>query len=199
MVNVNARLPFNLHNKKLSSTIDASSSDSRSASTSTNRPSLNFSPLSPSSHSHEQIQGYVGAPLTPLSHSAISRDSSTGSREPSAHDLETSATRTSILNIRLVKNLPSGTVGVAARRGRARRKGGENNGSVIGIQQESIPADDGLPSPDGTVSGNTLRLENLSLRATENIEPKPTLSVSPASTIEFTLQDTGPLTVSWGD
>jgi len=199
MVNVNTRLPFNLHNKNLSATIGASSSGSRSASSSTNRPSVNFAPLSPPSQSHEQIQGYVGAPLTPASHPAISRDSSMGSREPSAHESETSTTRTPILSLRLVKNLPSGAVSISARRGRARRKGGENNGSAMAIQQGSVPADSGLPASDGTVADRTPRVEDFSVRMAETIEPKPTLSVSPASTVDFILQDTGPLTVSWGD
>jgi hypothetical protein len=197
MVNVNARLPFNLHNKNLSATLD--SSGSRSASSSTNRPSLNFSPLSPPSQSHEQIQGYVGAPLVPASHPAISRDPSMDSREPSAHGSDTSRSRTPILNVWLVKNLPSAPVGIAARRGRARRKGGENNGSGMGIQQEPVPPDSGLPSSDGTVAENTPRAEDFSLGTAETIEPKPTLSVSPASTVNFVLQDTGPLTVCWGD
>ncbi|KAF8814817.1 hypothetical protein BYT27DRAFT_6960675 [Phlegmacium glaucopus] len=196
MVNVNARLPFNLHNKNLSATMGASSSGSRSASgSSTNRPSLNFSPLSPSSQSHEHIQGYVGAPLTPVTHPVISRDSSL-SREPSAHESETS---TPILNLRLVKSLPSASIGIAARRGRARKKYGENNASATVIQQESLPADSGLPASDGTVADHTPRGEDFPLHAAETIEPKPTLSISPASTVDFILQDTGPLTASWGD
>ena len=203
MVNINARLPFNLHNKNLSATIDASSSGSRSGSS--NRPSLNFSPLSPLSRSHEQVQeGYVGAPLENVSHLAISRGSSLvpGSREPSVHGSEVSSTRTPILNVRLVKNLPTGTsVGIAARRGRARRKGGESTsiGSGTGIQEESNPVNIGLPSSDGTVVDNTPRMEDFCLRTAEIIEPKPMVSVSPASTVDFIIQDTGPLTVSWGD
>lgn len=198
MVNVNARLPFNLHNKNLSATVDASSSGSRSDSS--KRPSLNFSPLSPPSQSHEQIQGYVGAPLIPATHPPVSRDSSTvGSREPSAHESEISTTRTSILNVRLVRKLPSGTVGIAARRGRARRKGGESIGSGTGIQEESVPVDSGLPSSDDTVADNTPRTANFPLHTVENIEPKLTLSVSPASAVDFVIQDAGPLTVSWGD
>ena len=198
MVNLNARLPFNLRNKSFSATIDTSPSGSRSASS--HRPSLNFSPLSLPSQSHEQIQGYVGAPLAPVSHSAISRDSSTvGSREPSAHDSEFSTTRTPILNVRLVKKLPSGTVGIAARRGRARRKGGENIGSETGIEEESFPPNSGLPSPDNTVADNTPRAATFSLGTAEIIEAKPTLSISPASTVDFVIQDTGPLTVSWPD
>ena len=223
MVNVNARLPFNLHNKNLSVTIDASSSrGSRSASSSTtNRPSLNFSPLSPSGplQSHEQIQGYVGAPLTPVTQhqhqhhhhhhsSAISRDSSMVSREPSTHESEMSTTRSPpILSVRLVKNLPSGPIAIKPRRGRARRKGGENNnnnGSPMGIHYHnhihpSVPPDGccGLPSSDGTVGDSTAR--DFPLGTAEIVESKPTLSVSPASTVDFILQDTGPLTVSWGD
>ena len=203
MVNINARLPFNLHNKNLSATIDASSSGSRSGSS--NRPSLSFSPLSPTSRSHEQIQGCVGAPpLENVSHLAVSRGSSIpGSREPSVHGSEVSSTRTPILNVRLVKNLPStGTVGIAARRGRARRKGGESTsiGSGTGIQEEeSVPVNTGLPSSDGTVVDNTPRMEDFCLRTAEIIEPKPMVSVSPASTVDFIIQDTGPLTVSWGD
>lgn len=229
MVNVNARLPFNLHNKNLSVTIDASSSrGSRSASSSTtNRPSLNLSPLSPSGplQSHEQIQGYVGAPLTPVTQphqhqhqqqhhhsSAISRDSSMVSREPSTHESEMSTTRSPpILSVRLVKNLPSGPIGIKPRRGRARRKGGENNnnnnnnGSPMGIHYHnhnhpsSVPPDGccGLPASDGTMGDSTAR--DLALGTAEIVESKPTLSVSPASTVDFILQDTGPLTVSWGD
>lgn len=198
MVNVNAHLPFNLHNKHLSATIDASSSGSRSGSS--NRPSLNLSPLSPPSQSHEQIQGYVGAPLAPAGHPTTSRDSSTvGSREPSAHESEISSARTPILNIRLVKKLPSSSVNIAARRGRARRKGGETIASGTGIEEESIPASSGLPSSDSTVADNFPRAAKFSLDTAENIEPKPTLSLSPASTIDFVIQNTGPLTVSWGD
>lgn len=196
MVNLNARLPFNLHNKNLAVTIDASPSDSRSASS--HRPSVNFSPLSPPSQSHEQIQGYVGAPLTPANHPAHSRDSSMGSREPSAPESEASTARTPILNVRLVKKLPSGTVGISARRGRARRKGGESTNSFgLGIQpEESVPVHSGLPSSDTTVADNTPRMQNLTLVTSES---KPTLSVSPASTADFVIHDTGPLIVSWGD
>ena len=197
MVNINARLPFNLHNKNLSVAIDASSSGSRSGSS--NRPS--FSPLSPVSRSREQIQGYVGAPLEHVGHLPLSRDSSTpGSREPSVHE-SVSSTRTPVLNVRLIKNLPASTAGTAARRGRARRKAGESTsiGSGTGIQEESVPPNVGLPSSDGTVADNTPRAEGFCLRTAEIIEPKPTVSVSPASTIDFIIQDTGPLTVTWGD
>ena len=153
MVNVNARLPFNLHNKNLSATIDASSSGSRS--TSSNRPSLNVSPLSP---------------------------------------------RTPILNVRLVKKLPSDAVGIAARRGRARRKGGEDNGPGMGFEKESVPRDSGLASSDDTAADNTPRVEDFSLiRTAETSEVKPTFSVSPASTVDLILEDPGPLTVNWGD
>ena len=195
MVNINARLPFNLHNKNLSATLDASSSGSRSGSS--NRPSLNFSPHSQPSRSHERIQGYVG---TPLEHEAISRDSSTpASREPSVHD-SVSSTRTPILNVRLVKTLPAGTAGVAAaRRGRARRKAGEGTsiGSGTGIREESVPVNIGLPSSDGTVADNTPRAKDFCHGSAETIEPM--VSVSPASTVDFIIQDTGPLTVTWGD
>jgi hypothetical protein len=195
MVNINARLPFNLHNKTLSATIDASSSGSRSGSS--NRPSLNFSPLSPPSRSKE----YVGAPLEHDSHPSLakSRDSSTpGSREPSAHE-SVSSSRTPILNVRLVKNLPAGTVGIAARRGRARRKGGESTsiGSGTRIREESVPVDIGLPSSDGTVADNTPQAKDFYLGSAKTIEPL--VSVSPASTVDFIIQDTGPLTVTWGD
>jgi hypothetical protein len=192
MVNINARLPFNLHNKKLSATIDASSSGSRSRSS--HRPSLNSSPLSPPLRSHEHIQGYVVAPLDHISH----LDSTPGSRENSVHESEVSSTRTPILNVRLVKNLPAG---LAARRGRPRRKGGESTsiGSGSGIQEESVPANIGLPCSDGTVADNTPRAEDFCLRAAETVEPKPMVSVSPASTVDFIIQDTGPLTVTWGD
>jgi len=198
MVNVNARLPFNLHNKNLSATLDASSSGSRSGSRS-NRP---FSPFSPPSQSHEQIQGYVGAPLAHVSHPPVSRDSSTvGSREHSAHGSEISTSRTSTLHVRLVKNLPSSSVGMAARRGRARRKGGESIGSGTGIEEESVPLiNNGLPSSDGTVADNTPRAAKFSLDTAETSESKPTLSISPASSVvDFVIQDTGPLTVGWGD
>lgn len=191
MVNINARLPFNLHNKNLSATIDASSSGSRSGSS--NRPSLHFSPLSQPSRSHERIQGYAGAPL---GHQASSRDSSTpGSREASVHE-SVSSSRTPILNVRLVKTLPAG---IAARRGRAKRRGGESTsiGSGTGIREESIPVNIGLPSSDGTVADNTPRAKDFCLGSVETIEP--VVSVSPASTIDFIIQDTGPLTVSWGD
>ena len=177
MVNINSRLPFNLHNKNLSATIDASSSGSRSGSSS-KRPSL--SPLSPPSRSHEQIQRYVGAPVEhDTTHLAISRDSSTpGSREPSVHD-SVSSSRTPILNVRLVKNPPAGPVGIAARRGRARRKGGESTsiGSGSGIREESDPVDVGLPSSDGTVGDSIPQAKNFSLGSAEAaIEPKPMVS-----------------------
>lgn len=194
MVNINARLPFNLHNKNLSATIDASSSGSRSGSS--NRPSLNTSPLSPLSRSHEQIQRYVGTPLEHDSHLAVSRDSSSpGSREPSAHE-SVSSTRTPILNVRLVKQLPAGNAGIAARRGRARRKGGESPsiGSGTGIREESVPVDIELPSSDGTVANNTPQAKDFPPDTVE-----PVVSVSPASTVDFIIQDTGPLTVTWGD
>jgi len=193
MVNVNARLPFNLHNKNLSATIDASSSGSRSGSS--NR--LYISPLSPPSRSsQEQIQRYVG---TSHEHLAVSRDSSSpGSREPSVHE-SVSSTRTPILNVRLVKQLPAGTAGIAARRGRARRKGGESPsiGSGTGIREESVPVDIGLPSSDGTVADNTPQAKDFCLGPPETVEPM--VSVSPASTVDFIIQDTGPLTVNWGD
>ena len=197
MVNINARLPFNLHNKNLSVTFDASSSGSRSGSS--NRPSLNFSPLSPPSRSHERIQGYVGTPLEHVNHQALSPDSSTpGSREPSVHE-SVSSSRIPILNVRLVKPPPAGIAGIAARRGRARRRGGESTsiGSGTGIREQSVPVDIGLPSSDNTVADNTPRAKDFCLGSAETIEPM--VSVSPASTVEFIIQDTGPLTVTWGD
>jgi hypothetical protein len=198
MVNVNAHLPFNLHNKHLSAIIDASSSGSRSGSS--NRPSVNLPPLSLPSQSHEQIQGYVGAPLAPVGHPTTSRDSSTvGSREPSAYESEISSARTPILNIRLVKKLPSSSVNITARRGRARRKGGETIASGTGVEKESVPASTGLPSSDSTVADNFPPAAKFSLGTAENIQPELTLSLSPASTIDFVIQNTGPLTVSWGD
>lgn len=203
MVNINARLPFNLHNKNLSATIDASSSGSRSGSSS-NRPSVNFSPLSHQpSRSHERLQGYAGSPLEHVNNRAPSRNSESstpGSREPSVHE-SVSSTRTPILNARLVKTLPAGTTaGITARRGRARRKAGESTsiGSGTGIREGSVPVDiGGLPSSDGTVADNTPRAKDFCLGSTETIEPM--VSVSPASTIDFIIQDTGPLTVTWGD
>ena len=200
MVNINARLPFNLHNKNLSATIEASSSGSRSGSS--NRPSLNFSPLSQPSRSHERIQGYAGAPLEHVTQRALSNDSSTpGSREPSVQG-SVSSTRTPILNARLVKTLPAGAAGIAAaaRRGRSRRKGGESmsiGSGTGGIREESVPVDIGLPASDGTVADNTPRAKDFCLSSAETIEPM--VSVSPASTVDFIIQDTGPLTVTWGD
>ena len=68
-VNVNARLPFNLH-KNLSSitnTMDRhpwTSSNLRSASTSTPNRGRGLVLLSSTPHSHAQIQAHVGRPLT---------------------------------------------------------------------------------------------------------------------------------------
>ncbi|KAF8965640.1 hypothetical protein BDZ97DRAFT_1918190 [Flammula alnicola] len=203
MVNVNSRLPFNLHNKKLSVTIEPSSS-SRSASSSTNnRPSLNFSPLSSTPHTHAQVQAHVGAPLTSVQHPDVSRSSSVASRETSTHDSDKSI-RSPILNVRLVRGLPSGHSGAAsARRGRAKRKGGDSstNGSVVPspVEQQPVqetPVEEGPGSLDSTVDDGTPRVQTIQ---PSGILPNPTLSISPASTVAFKLQDTGPLTVSWGD
>jgi len=101
--------------------------------------------------------------------------------------------------MRLVKKLPSSSVNIAARRGRARRKGGENIASGTGIEKESVPAGSGLPSSDSTVADNFPLAAKFSLDTAENIHPELTLSLSPASTIDFVIQNTGPLTVSWGD
>ena len=70
MVNVNARLPFNLHHKNLSSitnTMDRhpwTSSNLRSASTSTPNRGRGLVLLSSTPHSHAQTQAHVGRPLT---------------------------------------------------------------------------------------------------------------------------------------
>ncbi|KAF8149345.1 hypothetical protein B0H34DRAFT_182472 [Crassisporium funariophilum] len=179
MVNVNSRLPFNLHNKKLSVTIDPSSS-SRSASSSTHpRPSLNFSPLPSTTPSNGQVQAHVGAPLTTAVHPTVSRSSSMASRETSAHESDPSTTRTPILNIRLVRGLPSGGAGITARRGRAKRKAGESNVSAGAVYPEHIRPLDEPSSPGSTVDDGTPRIHTL-------------LPIS-------TDANTGPLTVSWGD
>jgi hypothetical protein len=148
MVNVNARLPFNLHHKNLSSitnTADrhaSTSSNSRSASSNRGR---GLVPLSSTPHSHAQIQAHVGGPLTVVPsntsladlvtnpHAAGSRSSSMASRGTSAsthgHDSETSkgpALRSPVIHARLVRRPGSGIPGVggaaAARRGRPKTK-----------------------------------------------------------------------------
>ncbi|KAF8883082.1 hypothetical protein CPB84DRAFT_194434 [Gymnopilus junonius] len=141
MVNVNSRLPFNLHNQKHSVSIDPSnsqSSSSRSVSTSTthHRPSHT---LSPSPLSVTPIQGpihaHVGAPLIPSLHhhtssssslSALvqlppedehSRSSSIVSRNTSSlHDPDSSERyiRTPILNLRLVNSRRTVPIGASS-------------------------------------------------------------------------------------
>ncbi|KAH9484710.1 hypothetical protein JR316_0001610 [Psilocybe cubensis] len=134
MVNVAARLPFNLHNKKskhssfsrsgthlersTSTSTPSTSSPSRSASTSTgtsrstrnvHRPSLNFTP-----YSTGNAHGNVGAPLTPATpvfpasvHGGMpSRSSSRGSRDTSLHDHDFDDPDRPILNVRLVRGVP---------------------------------------------------------------------------------------------
>ena len=151
MVNVNARLPFNLHHKNLSSitnTADrhaSTSSNSRSASTSTSNRGRGLAPLSSTPYSHAQIQAHVGGPLTVVPsntslvdlatnpHATGSRSSSMASRGTSAsthgHDSETSkgpALRSPVIHAHLVRRPGSGIVGVggaaAARRGRPKTK-----------------------------------------------------------------------------
>ena len=70
MVNVNARLPINLHHENFSSITDTmdrhppTSSNSHSVSTSTSNRSRGLVPLSSTPHLHAQIQAHVGGPLT---------------------------------------------------------------------------------------------------------------------------------------
>jgi len=157
MVNVNARLPFNLHNKHLSSitnTVDrhassASSSKSRSVSTSTSNRGRGLVPLSPILHSHAQIQAHVGGPLTIVpsnnslvdfvtdSNAAGSRSSSMASRGTSVstrgHDSETSkggVLRSPVIHARLVRRpgLGIGSVAAAAAARRGRSKKKKKSG-----------------------------------------------------------------------
>ncbi|KIM45697.1 hypothetical protein M413DRAFT_345832 [Hebeloma cylindrosporum] len=149
MVNVNSRLPFNLHHKNLTSiptrhASSTSSSNSRSASTSTSNRGRGLVPLTP--HSHAQIQAHVGGPLTvvPSNHSLAdlvmnphatgSRSSSIASRGTSTsthgHESETSkaaALRSPVIHAHLVRRPGSGIPGLggpgaAARRGRPKKK-----------------------------------------------------------------------------
>ena len=138
MVNVNARLPFNLHSKKLSSAIDPSSSSSRSASMSTmGGPGL--SPLSSTTQVSTMMHANVGAPLAPFSshlsncqqtgHEDLSRSSSIASRETSGNDssenYDYGTTTQPLFNIRLVRTLPSSESGplyTTSRRGRSRKR-----------------------------------------------------------------------------
>ncbi|KAF8955658.1 hypothetical protein BDZ97DRAFT_261267 [Flammula alnicola] len=138
--------------------------NSRSSSTN-NRPSLNFSPLSSTPHTHAQVQAHVGAPLTSVQHPDVSRSSSVASRETSTHDSDKSI-RSPILNVRLQQPV------------------------------QETPVEEGPGSLDSTVDDGTPRIQTIQ---PSGILPNPTLSISPASTVAFKLQDTGPLTVSWGD
>jgi len=163
MVNVNARLPFNLHHKNVSSitnTMDrhpSTSSNSRSASTSTSNRGRGLVPLSYTPHSHAQIQTHVGGPLTLVPsntsladlvtnpHAAGSRSSSMASRGTSAsthgHDSETSkgpALRSLVIYAYLVRRPGSGIAGLggaaaAARRGRPKTKKSGSKGSASSL------------------------------------------------------------------
>ncbi|TFK44032.1 hypothetical protein BDQ12DRAFT_672274 [Crucibulum laeve] len=205
MVNVNARLPFNLHNKFLSGTLDPSLS-SRSASTST-RPSPSLSPLSSTPHTHTQIQAHVGAPLNVVPQVPTqTRESSLASREA---DMDV-YTRNPILNVRLVRG-SAVLSGTSTRRGRARMKAGEEETVHSAGSAEALPHPPTLDltpvSLEEVVLGNTD--EEATPRATISYKegftaegasaPRPIMSISPPSALELKLKDAGPISVSWGD
>jgi len=214
MVNVNARLPFNLHHKKLSITTSMdrptfydSSSNSRSASTSGSQALLSSTPRS---HSGMQVKAHVGGPLTvvPSNTSLVdlvtdpngtgSRSSSMASRDTSAstqrNGSETSkvaaALRSPVINAHLVRRIGAGIpvalggADVGARRGRAKTKK-ESSGDSGG-------------SPIARLIEGASEQQNLSTSLTStvagspttpivgHITNHPTLSISPASTTAST-------------
>ncbi|EDR00123.1 uncharacterized protein LACBIDRAFT_334397 [Laccaria bicolor S238N-H82] len=92
MVNVNSRVPFNLHNKKIAVTLDPSPSSSRgSASLSSHSRSHT------NGQAHWQVQAHVGAPVT---NNIPSSSSSITSQDGVSTDFE-GFTRSPILNLRL--------------------------------------------------------------------------------------------------
>ncbi|KAF8196420.1 hypothetical protein BJ912DRAFT_1040048 [Pholiota molesta] len=160
MVNVNARLPFNLHNQPSGSgsgsthAAHPSSASSLSLSSSSRSPSavrpaaLAQTPGTP--HTHAQVQVHVGAPLPagPAAHAPhhhhhrddaaagdMSRSSSTASRDTGASEGSPARRRAApILGLRLVRvPLPGGSVG---RRGRRKRKAGGGGGAEEGVSPQ---------------------------------------------------------------
>ncbi|KAF9010712.1 hypothetical protein BDQ17DRAFT_1346758 [Cyathus striatus] len=176
MVNVNARLPFNLHNKNLSHTLDAhhtaASSSSRSASLSIHslpKPSPSLSPLSNTPHTHTQVHAHVGAPL---SFDPPTNASSTRSSSRDGADLEV-YTRNRILNLRLVHRNGAG------RRGRSRIKVAEGEDSAAANSN-------GVAAPEGGAAVTPIPTEGTSGTAAH-------LHVPPidVSTLPFRYTDSG--------
>ncbi|KAF9482104.1 hypothetical protein BDN70DRAFT_930365 [Pholiota conissans] len=146
MVNVNARLPFNLHNHPHpTGSIHANPSSSSSLSLSSSSRSFSaaglaaiptLSQTSGTPHTHAQVQVHVGAPLpgpsnlsrnTPYHRDTaeFSRSSSAASRDPSASASDDGSLarnrRTPILGLRLVR-VPFPDAAGVGRRGRKKRK-----------------------------------------------------------------------------
>lgn len=118
MVNVNSRVPFNLHNKKIGVTLDPSPSSSRGSLSSHSRSHTN-------GQAHWQVQAHVGAPLT-VTNNIPSSSSSITSQDGVSPDFE-GFTRCPILNLRLVRPTFTAVPTSSTRRGRARRRGGDGN------------------------------------------------------------------------
>ncbi|KAF9445695.1 hypothetical protein P691DRAFT_805278 [Macrolepiota fuliginosa MF-IS2] len=214
MVNLHARLPFNLHNRSLSARLDPSSS--RSASD-----SLLVSPTSPRypiSYAVPHTNFYTSPlGLGDSRRSSASRSSSVAFAVDVAHhgddDIEEGEDdhegnegddvdddRTPILNLRLV--IPAGPV-LPLSRGRSPLKStNEEDAEDTGTAPQTIPPP--LPKPDlleaGVTSPSSTVMPVITTpRDAPEVEHlgQPTVSISPASTISFRIQETTPLILDW--
>lgn len=198
MVNVNSRVPFNLHNKKIAVTLDPSPSSSRgSASLSSHSRSHT------NGQAHWQVQAHVGAPVT---NNIPSSSSSITSQDGVSTDFE-GFTRSPILNLRLVR--PSFTAGVPTRRGRARRRREDGNFAELadtstgelgenGILKNDEGFDRSGPLPSShttTVGDGTPRQPLQHLYHGHDTST----TASPASSFDIKFTNVGPLTVSFDD
>lgn len=221
MVTVGSRTPFNLSNKKkMSFRVDPSSSSNSRSISSSNRPSIaNFSPLSGIPPS--QLRTQIGAPLrtpstntvsnmpsTPISRSSSQLSSRGVSMHESSQSQSSRSTPRPILNARLVRGPPLREVkaaAAAARRGRATRRKAAfdlEDGEPAEVPPTPAATEFTPQPPVASSVGSKLEEEGTPKTYSRGIgvvQPRPALSTSPASSIGFKLQDTGPMTISWGD
>ncbi|KAF9455729.1 hypothetical protein BDZ94DRAFT_1359451 [Collybia nuda] len=216
MVNVTSHLPFNLYNRTL-----AAQDPSSSRSTSTTRESQSQSPLTyqPRTRSGLQTTSTFPAQRSPSRKSSRSGSprSSISSRRGRAIrsvdgqiDNEELSSQRPILNVRLVRGCGVVTAG---RRGRTRLKMGESSQPEPKEKDGDLDVDlrsaVGTESPDvldglgGVISSSNNQVAPIAtlhgVQDQDNSCSFPQLSISPASDIDFRIEDMGAITLSWDD
>ncbi|KAJ7592938.1 hypothetical protein C8J56DRAFT_1161937 [Mycena floridula] len=183
MVNVNAQIPFNLHNQTLSHTLDPSSSRSASLHR------YEFPQGSQRPAIQSQLFSSSRAPSVSSDLSAL-HDSRRGSLAPSENETER---RSPILDIRLVKSYGSiDTTPTPTRTGRPRTRGGDDKGKSLEID---VPEDlEGKTPTAATHDVVTPRQTTHGARAPFGLNLD--LSSRPLPTPEFKI-DASSITLSW--